>query len=90
MLVTLLDRWAQECPTLPALTTESRSWNWREYREAVVSIAAQLSSLNISRLALAHNNGPEWAIIDLACLYSGVICIPVPPLFFTGTAGMAT
>lgn len=81
MLITLLEQWADQRPEQPALTNESRSWNWREYRDAVFSIAAQLSALNIRRLALAGNNSAEWAIFDLACIHSGIVCIPVPPFF---------
>lgn len=81
MPVSLLDHWAEQRPDQPALTTAGQSWNWQEYRHAVVSAAAQLSALKVRRLALAHNNSPQWAIIDLACLYSGIICIPVPPFF---------
>lgn len=83
MFITLLEQWAETRPGEPALTTEHRSWSWREYRDAVLSVAAELSALNIRRLALAHNNSAEWALVDLACLHSGIVCIPVPP-FFSG------
>ncbi|MFS2223799.1 AMP-binding protein [Pantoea sp. B65] len=81
MFLTKLEHWAQQYPDQPALHSETGSWSWREYHAAVCDAAAQLSAMKINRLALALDNSPEWAIIDLACLCSGIVCIPLPAFF---------
>lgn len=36
---------------------------------------------NVSVLALSFNNSIEWILWDLAALYVGVPCVPLPPFF---------
>ncbi len=81
MLDKQLEIWATERPEGIALRSVARDWSWREYADDVAHFAAYLKSADIRRLALALDNGPEWAIADLACLKNGTVCIPVPPFF---------
>lgn len=81
MFLNALKQQALRYPDKTALKGENRTWSWGQYFEAVTHAATQLSSLGISRLALELDNGPEWAIIDLACLSAGIVIVPVPPFF---------
>ncbi|NDO83923.1 AMP-dependent synthetase [Citrobacter sp. NCU1] len=83
MFLNTLEKQATLQPDAIALQGDSRSWSWLQYHEAVKAVAEQLSSLRVKRLALEMDNCPEWAIIDLACLVSEVVIIPVPS-FFSG------
>lgn len=83
MLLNTLEKQVALQPDAIALQGDSRSWSWLQYHEAVKAVVEQLSSLRVKRLALEMDNCPEWAIIDLACLVSGVVIIPVPS-FFSG------
>lgn len=83
MFLNTLEKQATLQPDAIALQGYSRSWSWLQYHEAVKAVAEQLSSLRVKRLALEMDNCPEWAVIDLACLVSGVVIIPVPS-FFSG------
>lgn len=83
MFLNMLEKQATRQPNTLALRGEDRTWSWQQYHEAVQAVAAQLSALKVKRLALEMENCPEWAIIDLACLVSGVVIVPVPS-FFTG------
>ncbi len=81
MFLNLLKQRAVDRPEVVALRGENRTWSWWQYYEAVTAVASQLQSLAIKRLALEADNSPEWAIIDLACLASGIVIVPVPPFF---------
>lgn len=81
MFLKILEQQAERHPDDVALYDEKRTWSWQQYHEAVVDMANLLSLLGVKRLALEHENGPEWAIIDLACLVSGIVIVPVPPFF---------
>ena len=83
MLLNTLEKQAALQPNAIALQGDSRSWSWQQYHDAVKAVAEQLSALKVKRLALEMDNSPEWAIIDLACMISGVVIIPVPS-FFSG------
>lgn len=50
--------------------------------QAITARAEQLRALDIRRLGLYRDNGRAWLIDDLAALYAGVLCVPIP-LFFT-------
>lgn len=89
MLLNTLEKQAALQPNAIALQGDSRSWSWQQYHDAVKAVAEQLSALKVKRLALEMDNSPEWAIIDLACLISGVVIIPVPP-FQRATENLGT
>ena len=81
MFLNVLERQAYDHPDVTALHGESATWSWRKYHEGVMAIAARLRSLDIKRVALELDNGPEWAIIDLACMSAGIVIVPIPPFF---------
>ncbi|UKE84233.2 AMP-binding protein [Pectobacterium colocasium] len=84
MFLDRLEQLAQECPDAVALQGDGRTWSWKQYHETVMAIAERLTSLGIKRLALELENSPEWAMIDLACLVSGIVIVPIPPFFTVG------
>ncbi|MGK3142233.1 AMP-dependent synthetase/ligase [Pantoea sp. C2G6] len=84
MFLNTLEKQATLQPDAIALRDETRSWSWQQYLAAVEAVAGQLASLQVKRLALERDNSPEWAIIDLACLVSGVVIVPLPAFFTAG------
>ncbi|MDY6983895.1 MAG: AMP-binding protein, partial [Pseudomonadota bacterium] len=50
--------------------------------QRVQLLAAKLRALHVRRLALHADNGIGWILVDLACQYAGVVCVPLP-MFFT-------
>ncbi len=49
--------------------------------DAIARCTAILHDLDSSRVALALDNGVEWVAWDLALLFSGRVCVPVPGFF---------
>ncbi|MDR2838897.1 MAG: AMP-binding protein [Azonexus sp.] len=58
--------------------------NWRaaEVRAAVAALGARLSGANV--VAVLADNGPAWAIADLAALTAGCAHLPLPGFFSAG------
>lgn len=81
MFLKVLEQHACHHPNVEALYGESSTRCWQQYYEEVTSTVMQLKSLGIRRLALELDNGPEWAIVDLACLAAGIVVVPLPPFF---------
>ena len=81
MFLDMLKKQAVARPHEIALRGESGAWSWLAYSDAVKALADSVAALGVRRLALEMDNGPEWAIIDLACLAGGVTLVPVPPFF---------
>lgn len=81
MFLNMLEQQAKNHPHAVALRGEHQIWSWLQYHESVITAAAALSALRIKRLALEAENTPEWAIVDLACLISGVVVVPIPSFF---------
>lgn len=50
--------------------------------DLVEAWSARLRRMTPGPIALALDNGPAWAVLDLAALAAGIPCVPVP-LFFT-------
>lgn len=81
MFLNILEQQARRHPDSIALQSDIRIWTWRQYYEAVTNTAKRFQSLGIKRLVLEADNSPEWAIVDLACLASEIVIIPLPPFF---------
>ncbi len=58
-----------------------RQLSYAELRHEVAARASQLQQLGVQRVALALDNGLEWALWDLALLRAGLICVPLPGFF---------
>ncbi|MCI0919653.1 AMP-binding protein [Pseudomonas stutzeri] len=64
-----------------ALREGERQLTYAQLREAVDSRADQLVRLGVRRVALALDNGLEWALWDLALLRAELVCVPLPGFF---------
>ena len=65
----------------PALSEGDLVVTYAGLEEAIARCTAVLRDLDSSRVALALDNGVEWVAWDLALLFSGRVCVPVPGFF---------
>lgn len=65
----------------PALRQGDRVLSGGEVLEETVRRAERLRAAGCRRLALALDNGLDWALWDLAALHAGVVCVPLPAFF---------
>ena len=65
----------------PALQGTTASLSYQELIQIVETRCAQLEQLNAQRIALALDNGPDWALWDLAISRAQRVCIPIPGFF---------
>lgn len=66
---------------LPALGEGDLVVTYAGLENAVARCTAILHDLDSSRVALALDNSVEWVAWDLALLFSGRVCVPVPGFF---------
>lgn len=64
-----------------ALSEGTRQLSYAELRHEVAARASRLEALGVARVALALDNGLEWALWDLALLRAGLVCVPLPGFF---------
>ncbi|AHY41667.1 AMP-binding protein [Stutzerimonas decontaminans] len=64
-----------------ALSEGPRQLSYAELRHEVATRASQLEQLGVQRVALALDNGLEWALWDLALLRAELVCVPLPGFF---------
>lgn len=76
-----LAKHATRHPARLALQGSRQRLNYAELHDQVVVLAEHLRSLNVRSLALALDNGPVWALFDLAALEAGVALLPIAPFF---------
>lgn len=81
-VIAALGRHALERPEAIALESPTRTIRYRELDDTVAELAAFLRGQSARRVALLADNGPEWAVVDLATLAAGTCCVPLP-LFFS-------
>ncbi len=62
-----------------ALQEPGKTLTYRELLAAVESKAESLSPAD--RISLELDNGIDWIVWDLAALYAGAVCVPIPPFF---------
>ncbi|MDT3672214.1 MAG: AMP-binding protein [Aromatoleum sp.] len=67
----------------PALREDGRELDFRETLREVAVRAERLRSVGCRRVAIALDNGIDWALWDLAALHAGVVCVPLPAFFST-------
>lgn len=70
-----ISRIAAEDPNRPALYDSHRTLTYAALEHEIRQLSDQLKDLKISRLALQIDNGIDWALVDLACMF------PVSSLF---------
>ena len=64
-----------------ALREGPQQLSYAQLREEVANRADQLVRLGVRRVALALDNGLEWALWDLALLRAELVCVPLPGFF---------
>ncbi|MBE7376192.1 AMP-binding protein [Pseudomonas lopnurensis] len=64
-----------------ALAEGARQLSYAELRREVAARASLLETLGVQRVALALDNGLEWALWDLALLRAERVCVPLPGFF---------
>ena len=65
----------------PALREDGRELDFRETLREVAVRAGRLRDTGCRRVAIALDNGIDWALWDLAALHAGVVCVPLPAFF---------
>lgn len=76
-----LRRLAETRPGALALAAPDERLDYRTLWGAVHELAEAITAAGLQRLGLCGDNGPAWAVADLACLLAGVVCVPVPGFF---------
>jgi long-chain acyl-CoA synthetase len=80
-LLAALDRHAAFRPAAPALVGDDLALDYAGLRIAVNRLARQLAARRTRVLAMFLDNGPEWAVVELAARQAGVTVVPLPPFF---------
>ncbi len=80
-IVAALRRHRAAQPDACALTDGEHDINYAMLAPAVAEAAAAFARHSDSTVALALDNGPAWAIADLALLASRRPCVPLPAFF---------
>jgi long-subunit acyl-CoA synthetase (AMP-forming) len=57
------------------------SLTYAELGQALKQLKLQLQELGAATLALDLDNGPAWALFDLAAMACGITLVPLPPFF---------
>ncbi len=65
----------------PALIEADRQLSYANLVSEIGARADLLHRSGAKRLALALDNGIEWVLWDLAALYAGLVCVPLPGFF---------
>ena len=65
----------------PALRDGERCWSYTQLLEEVATRREILRGCAARRLAIALDNGPDWLFWDLAALFAGLVCVPLPGFF---------
>lgn len=65
----------------PALQCGALTLRYADLDQAVAQRSAELAGLGAARVALSLDNGIDWVLWELALLFGGRICVPVPGFF---------
>ncbi|UUM31452.1 o-succinylbenzoate--CoA ligase [Vibrio japonicus] len=78
----LPNKWAQQSPSLLALSTPEADYTWRQLKEKIDRVVASLIAQGIQKndvLTCVGKNSPELLFTYLACLEIGAICALTMP-----------
>ncbi|MET0091687.1 MAG: AMP-binding protein [Candidatus Thiodiazotropha sp.] len=82
--MTLLSRLAEHAlcqPNRLAIQGSAQSLSYSELHRQILEFQERLSGLGIGSLAMDMDNGPAWAVIDLAAMGQQIGVVPIPPFF---------
>lgn len=68
-------------PDAVALVGIQHTLTYQQLIEQVDTYATYFSGISATSIAVDLDNGPEWAILDLALLLAGKVAIPIPHFF---------
>ena len=80
-LIDTVARHAAERPEATAVSGGVITLGYAALKEEVERLSATLRREGVRVLALAVDNGPAWAVADLAALHAGVALLPLPAFF---------
>src|SRR3989338_9165910 len=80
-VIDAITRWSEDRPDSPALSGKQHALTYRELAAAIERFGAQLRASPARTIALALDNSPLWAVLDLAGLHAGKPVIPLPFFF---------
>lgn len=72
---------ADRDPHAPALLTADLRLDYAALKDSVRLMMNWLRGLKVETLALDLDNGPAWAVLDLAAMEEGISLVPIPPFF---------
>ncbi len=81
LVMEALECHARAIPGAPALEGERVTLGYGALAREVARVAALIEASGARVVALALDNGPAWAVADLAALAAGVALVPLPPFF---------
>ena len=79
MGVPILQALSAAPPEAPVFLGETRVWSAAQVLDEVQVLAHLLQPSRV--VAVLTDNGPPWAIADLACLHAGKVHLPLPGFF---------
>ncbi|HKU85574.1 MAG TPA: AMP-binding protein [Casimicrobiaceae bacterium] len=74
-------RLAEHHSARPALVGCNGSLDYGTLRAEAARLATMLRARGVRVLATLLDNGPAWAIVDLAALHAGIVHVPIPGFF---------
>jgi len=80
-LIQSIARHAAKQPRRVALEHPRSSLDYAALERAIEALANELARKRIRTLGLDLDNGPGWALVDLAALSAGIQLVPIPPFF---------
>lgn len=80
-LIPLLQQIAKSTPDRKAIVGSSQTLTYGQLVKRIQWLSQTLRDKGVQRLAILADNGPEWALTDLAAYHLGIPCIPLPPFF---------
>lgn len=80
-LIDKIRLFADEKPEQIALIDANAEIDYHDLSQAIDSVVHELKKRNKTVIALDMDNGPAWAIIDIAALAAGITLIPLPQFF---------
>ncbi len=83
-LLHLIKEHAREHPGRAAIIWESGKLDYAGLAAEVERVADLLVRSGLRTLALVADNGPEWAVLDLAALEADLCLVPLPRFFSAG------
>ena len=80
-LLKRIARHAETRPQAPAIIGSMLTLDYAGLYDSISLIVNWLRRLDVETLALDLDNGPAWAVIDLAAMAEEVALVPLPPFF---------